>query len=169
MFLVESHVVRLTRVVELDSHDVVWGVHAHQVMHVDGTHTTLTFQHSLYVFTKIFHPWVIMHSNDHFTHCHQGFLSAPLPQAIMEALILIRASCDHGAITARNDSILFKFYHNGTDIHISDELVSEVVKNMFRCTEKREMLHTTCQPQMLVVGPPTFRRIVVCGDTVHKR
>ena len=35
MFLVESNVVRLTRVVELDSDDVVWGVHAHQVMNAD--------------------------------------------------------------------------------------------------------------------------------------
>ena len=35
MFVVESHVVRLTRVVELDSDDVVRGVHAQQVMNAD--------------------------------------------------------------------------------------------------------------------------------------
>ena len=156
------NVLRLTRVVKLDSDDVVWGVHAHQVMHADEhahtrTHTTLTFQHSLHVFTKVFHPWVTLHSNDHFTHYHQGFLGAPSPQAIVEDLILlnpIRATCDHHSITAQNDSVLFKFCHNSTGIHISDELVLEVVKNMFRCTERREMLHTTCQLQKLVVGPP---------------
>ena len=35
MFLVESNVVRLTRVVEMDSDDVGWGMHAHQVMNAD--------------------------------------------------------------------------------------------------------------------------------------
>ena len=162
IFLVERQGVRLTRVVELDSDDAISGVHAHQVMHADEhahtwTYTTLTFQHSqhsVHVFTKVFHLWVIFHSNDHFTHCHQGFLGASSPQAIVEDLIPIRAPCDPYLITARNYSLTFKFCHNCTGIHISDESVSEAVKNLFRCTERKELLNIACQFLMHIVGPP---------------
>ena len=176
MFLVERHVVRLTRVVELDSDDVVWGVHAHQVMHADEhahtwTYTTLTFQHSqhsVHVFTKVFHLWGTLHSNHHFTHCHQGFLGgAPLSQAIIESLILIRCSCDHRAIITRNDSLLFKFYHNGNGIHISNEPDSEAVKNLFHCTEREELLHslTMSNAHCRATLCPLLKGSMVCGDT----
>ena len=157
MFLVERHVVRLTRVVELDSDDVVWGVHAHQVMHADEhahtwTYTTLTFQHSqhsVHVFTKVFHRWIILHSNHHFTH--QVFLGgAPLSQAIIESLIMIRVSCEH----------------NGTGIHILQPVL-EAVKNLFHCTERKGLLHSLSMSNAHCRATlrPLWEGSMVCGDT----
>ena len=147
-------------------------VHTHEY-----TQHLHTFQHSLHVFTKVFHSWVTLHSNDHITHYNQGFLGAPSPQAIVEDLILlnpIRATCDPRSITAQNYSVTFKFYHNGTGINICDELALKVVKNLFHCTERRELLYTTCQLQMLIVGPPCThsekdRWCVVIQDQYHAK
>ena len=63
----------------------------------------------------------------------------------MEDLILlgsIMSQADFPFITIRNNVPVFKLKYNVIGIHISDELVLEVVKNSFRCTERRELLHT---------------------------
>ena len=118
--------------------------HTHVCTYVYA-HTTLTLQHSLHLFTKLFHPWVTSHSNDHITHYHRSIPGALLPQAIMEDLILlgsIMPMADFPFITICNNFLVLKLKYNVIGIHISDELVPEVVKNVFCCTERSELLHT---------------------------
>ena len=76
MFLVESHIVRLTRVVELDSDDVVWGVHAHQVMHAD--------EHTRY-----------LRSNILFMSSPRSFIRGLLCTAMITSHTVIKASLVH--------------------------------------------------------------------------
>ena len=134
-------------------------------------HIMLTLQHSLHVFTKLFHSRVTLHSNHHITHCHQGIPGALSSQATMEHPILlgsIMSLADFLFITICNNFLVFKFWHNVIGIHMNDELFPEVVKNLFHCTERKELLHTnlpTSNAHCRATLHPLWEGSVVCGDT----
>lgn len=121
---------------------IIWFGCAYTASH---THTTLTLQHTLHVCPQCTHFWVSSHISEHFTHCHQGLVGALLPQAILEDLILlgfIMLLADLPFITICNDVLVFKFQYNGIGIHIFNKPGSEVVKNLFRCAQGEDLLHT---------------------------
>ena len=65
---------------------------------------------------------------------------------------------DSCQITIHNNILMLKFINDGICIHISDETLSEVIKDLFSCIyeKRRVVLHKTAN----ITTSPTLRRCV---------